>query len=538
MPCAGPSASPVSATSSDRTPAASPPSRSVLTARSSSPGARTGVSRISRSDDGSEVAALDAHDVPVRITTFDPSGERVLTAADDGTMRLWDAATGALVAELAGHTDRVQSAVFSPDGRRLLTSGDTTARLWDTSTGRSLRVVGDGEFALVSAAFLPDGEQILTASDGNGAQIWDLESGTSRPFGDAGAQLFSAEVNADGTRAVRARAWAPPPSGTADGGRGRRPRTRHDRGDRSGGAPCRRGPHRWLGLDLRRRLGGRGRRPPRPRGALARRPLQPRRPARHHRRGRPDGTSVVGHRRPRRRAPRPHRQRGRRGDQPGRDAGRHRQRGRDRQDLGPRRGPRARGARRRDPGRHHQRLVQPRRQHRPGLAEGRPPCGSGTPTPARRCWPATAARSSRRSLPCLSGAVVLEQASTVNETTFSPDGSMVATAGEQQHGPPLRGRHRQSTSRPCGATTDRSGRSRSARTGDASSRRRSDQSARIWDTATGRELQSLAHPGGGLADAAFSPDGATVATSGGTTVVFWDAETGVERWRRTCRPRR
>ena len=33
------------------------------------------------------------------------------------------------------------------------------------------------------------------------------------------------------------------------------------------------------------------------------------------------------------------------------------------------------------------------------------------------------------SLPCLSGSVVLAQASAVNETTFSPDGAMVATAG-------------------------------------------------------------------------------------------------------------
>jgi WD40 repeat protein len=34
-----------------------------------------------------------------------------------------------------------------------------------------------------------------------------------------------------------------------------------------------------------------------------------------------------------------------------------------------------------------------------------------------------------------------------------------------------------------------------------------------------------------LADAAFSPDGATIASSGGTTVVLWDAETGIERRR-------
>ena len=56
---------------------------------------------------------------------------------------------------------------------------------------------------------------------------------------------------------------------------GRQPGAGHDRGARSAGT-CRQRPHRRLGVDHRRRLGGRGRRAPRACGALARCPLQPR----------------------------------------------------------------------------------------------------------------------------------------------------------------------------------------------------------------------------------------------------------------------
>ena len=67
---------------------------------------------------------------------FSPDGTRVVTASDDKTARLWDAATGAPIAVLSGHEDAVWSAAFSPDGTRVVTaSKDKTARLWDAATG-------------------------------------------------------------------------------------------------------------------------------------------------------------------------------------------------------------------------------------------------------------------------------------------------------------------------------------------------------------------------------------------------------------------
>jgi hypothetical protein len=43
---------------------------------------------------------------------FDPRGARVLTASEDNTARLWDAASGAELAVLRGHEHSVLSAVF------------------------------------------------------------------------------------------------------------------------------------------------------------------------------------------------------------------------------------------------------------------------------------------------------------------------------------------------------------------------------------------------------------------------------------------
>jgi WD40 repeat protein len=55
----------------------------------------------------------------------------VVTASDDHTARLWDAASGKELVTLEGHTDTVLSAAFSPDGTRVVTaSWDRTARTW------------------------------------------------------------------------------------------------------------------------------------------------------------------------------------------------------------------------------------------------------------------------------------------------------------------------------------------------------------------------------------------------------------------------
>ena len=76
------------------------------------------------------------HDDVVTSATFSPDGTRVVTASNDKTTRVWDAATGAPIGKPMQHEGWVYSAAFSPDGGRVVTaSGDNTARVWDAATG-------------------------------------------------------------------------------------------------------------------------------------------------------------------------------------------------------------------------------------------------------------------------------------------------------------------------------------------------------------------------------------------------------------------
>ena len=64
---------------------------------------------------------------------FSPDGTRVATGSDDGSARVFDAATGDEVAR-CDHDDTVRSVAFSPDGTRVATgSDDGSARVFALS---------------------------------------------------------------------------------------------------------------------------------------------------------------------------------------------------------------------------------------------------------------------------------------------------------------------------------------------------------------------------------------------------------------------
>jgi len=54
-----------------------------------------------------------------------------VTRSGDGTAKIWNARTGALEHTLAGHTGKVTSASFSQDGNKIVTaSDDGTVKIW------------------------------------------------------------------------------------------------------------------------------------------------------------------------------------------------------------------------------------------------------------------------------------------------------------------------------------------------------------------------------------------------------------------------
>ncbi|HKI35235.1 MAG TPA: PQQ-binding-like beta-propeller repeat protein [Gemmataceae bacterium] len=110
---------------------------------------------------------------------FAPDGKTFASAGDDRVIRLWDAATGKELRTFTGHADGVNAVAFSSDGKTLASaSEDGSARLWDAATGKEcLAFRGHGTAAVKSVSFDREGKVVATKGDDGAVRVWDAATG-------------------------------------------------------------------------------------------------------------------------------------------------------------------------------------------------------------------------------------------------------------------------------------------------------------------------------------------------------------------------
>ncbi len=182
------------------------------------------------------VRELPGHTAPVTSATFSPDGRLILTTSRDGTARLWDQTPQPRI--LRGHQSVVRAAAFSPDGTRFVTVGDDgKARLWRAPNASSQpelntqtepmpiarkkaegaeskpvprdltgRVVGQHEAPITSTSFSSDGNFLLTTSQDTTARIWNLATGTYAELKGHETPLLSAAFGPESQFVVTASA--------------------------------------------------------------------------------------------------------------------------------------------------------------------------------------------------------------------------------------------------------------------------------------------------------------------------------------------
>ncbi len=166
--------------------------------------------------DYQEVKVLRGHEDAVNWASYSRDGKRVITASRDRRALVWNRATReplmvfdegdqaadpnepGLSARLKeGHDFLATSAAFLPDGQRMVTSaGDGTVRIWDRSTSGQLHRIKDTG-TLGTLAVSHDGRWLVTGSASTAAQLWQLDSLSAAPVtlsghkGDVSAAAFS-----------------------------------------------------------------------------------------------------------------------------------------------------------------------------------------------------------------------------------------------------------------------------------------------------------------------------------------------------------
>ena len=98
-----------------------------------------------------------------------------MTAADDGTARIWSATTGDLLQTLSdSERNPVYNAAFSSNGRLVVACSGATTIIWDAQTGQQLTQIPYGN-SLSDCEFSPDGSEVVTAGDDGQIRILSAE---------------------------------------------------------------------------------------------------------------------------------------------------------------------------------------------------------------------------------------------------------------------------------------------------------------------------------------------------------------------------
>ena len=131
---------------------------------------------------------LEGHAVGPGLVAVSADGTCIATADFFGLVRLWDAKSLRTRHDAPGHRGPVAHAELSPDGKRLLTwAEDKTVRLWDVATGKELRAFA-GAVGVARAntdtdrpTFTPDGTTVLYSTKDH-LIARDLQTGLEVPL--------------------------------------------------------------------------------------------------------------------------------------------------------------------------------------------------------------------------------------------------------------------------------------------------------------------------------------------------------------------
>jgi transducin (beta)-like 1 len=136
---------------------------------------------------GSAPRCLTGHEGEVNCVSWDPTGTLLLSGSDDGTAKIWSAATGDIVHDLVDHAREVLVARWSGTGActdyhkypLFVATGsvDTTVKLWDPTSGSCLHTLSQHTHPVSQVAFAPR-QQLLATASHERIFLWSLTTGT------------------------------------------------------------------------------------------------------------------------------------------------------------------------------------------------------------------------------------------------------------------------------------------------------------------------------------------------------------------------
>lgn len=130
---------------------------------------------------GQQRRAFVGHQKPITALGF-AQNDNVLFSADQNTVYLWDAATGKELRKLSQGLLMAYPFALTPNGKVLVSASrqrvaDSILRLWDATSGKLLQQLEDSLRPALVLAIAPDGKTLAAGCDDGNIRLWDVAEG-------------------------------------------------------------------------------------------------------------------------------------------------------------------------------------------------------------------------------------------------------------------------------------------------------------------------------------------------------------------------
>lgn len=161
-----------------------------------------GTAKIWESSSGKLIGTLNHGLWGVTSIALSPDEKIIITTGWDGSIKLWNAQTGLLKHALKGHNKAINEIKFSADGQFIITaSNDSTSKIYNTATGELLLNLPDHNGEVWSVSVSPDDKKIATVCSDSKVRIWDTKSGKLL-YSKIKNGYYSAAFSPDGNKII------------------------------------------------------------------------------------------------------------------------------------------------------------------------------------------------------------------------------------------------------------------------------------------------------------------------------------------------
>jgi WD40 repeat protein len=118
---------------------------------------------------------INAHENQILTLSFTPDGRRLISAAYNQSLKIWDVGSGQMMGQLSAEQPECDFQI-SPNGKNLATGSQSgVVRLWDALNGLAVTKPFEHEGPVTGLAFTPDGRTLLTSSQDGTVQAWEFQ---------------------------------------------------------------------------------------------------------------------------------------------------------------------------------------------------------------------------------------------------------------------------------------------------------------------------------------------------------------------------